>query len=155
MGRNALVIGAALLWAALSGCAIQAPFAIPTTSAEEQSESACAGGTLTPRQVLTLIQPAHDDDRAGVVLIDTRIEPEYLSGHIPGAVHIASQERTFWEQIRELPREQTYVICCRSGTSSRAVVAQMRRDGFENVCDISGGFLRWQREGLPVEKGAA
>lgn len=105
---------------------------------------------MTPEQALVLIENQSQAETS-VVVLDTRTNTEYTRGHIPDAVNIASGDPAFWTKILEMPRDTTYIICCRSGNSSRAVVAQMRRQGFESVCDVSGGFLRWEREGLPVE----
>lgn len=140
----------------LAGCQsaphLRAPgYPFSSWSATIGDTGTCAGITMTPQQALDLIENQSDAETS-IVVLDTRTEAEYARGHISGAENIASSDPAFWSRILDMPRDATYVICCRSGNSSRAVVAQMRRQGFENVCDVSGGFLRWEREGLPVQR---
>lgn len=117
----------------------------------QADEGACSGGTLSPSQAHDLLE----DATLTVMTIDIRTGAEYANGHVPGAINMPSNDPAFWDRVRVLPRVGTYFIYCRSGSTTRAVLAQMVKDGFTHVCQMGGGFNGWAAEGFPVEKGAA
>lgn len=159
--------GFVLTLLALSACsaAEPAPTACPvptvpdvTTSPEgatppatAPSDSICSGESLPAADAFTLLQGFAGD----VTIIDTRTPAEYDSGHIPGAVSMSTQDAAFWNQVDELPSDGTYLLYCRTGSTTRRVVEQMRAIGFTDVCHISDGFNGWRNRGLPVEAGSA
>ena len=111
----------------------------------------CSGGDLSPTEASELI----GDPTVEVTVIDTRTPAEYASGHVTGAVNLSTQDASFWDQVGTLPADGTYILYCRTGSTTRRVMEQMRAIGFGNVCHIETGFNGWQRAGLPVKKGAA
>ena len=119
--------------------------------AVQADDGACSGGTLSPSQAYELL----GDATLTVMTIDIRTGTEYEKGHVPGAINMPSNDPAFRDHVRVLPRVGTYFIYCRSGSTTRAVLTQMVKDGFVHVCHMGSGFNGWQREGLPVEKGAA
>ena len=130
------------------------PAEITSTSqqpAVQAGENACSGGTLSPSQAYELIE----DATATVMTIDIRTGSEYAAGHIPGAINMPSNDAAFWDHVRVLPRGGTYFLYCRSGSTTRAVLTQMVKDGFTHACQLGSGFNGWAGEGFPVEKGAA
>jgi rhodanese-related sulfurtransferase len=46
-------------------------------------------------------------------------------------------------QIKNLPKDKTYLIYCRSGNRSAQACEIMGEEGFENVKNLSGGIMRW------------
>ena len=44
------------------------------------------------------------------------------------------------------------IVYCNAGNTSGGAVAQLRKAGFANVVNLSGGYAAWQQAGLPVEK---
>lgn len=120
-------------------------------SAVQASENACSGGTLSPSQAYELI----GDATATVMIIDIRTGSEYAAGHIPGAINMPSNDSAFWDHVRVLPRGGTYFLYCRSGSTTRAVITQMVKDGFTHACQLGSGFNGWAREGFPTEKADA
>jgi rhodanese-related sulfurtransferase len=72
-------------------------------------------------------------------ILDVREKMEWENGHVIGANHIPLSElRT---RLEEVPKDQPVYIHCRSGQRSYNAVMALQNLGFENVYNISGGFL--------------
>lgn len=82
-------------------------------------------------------------------VLDVRREPEWQAGHIAGA--------SWWplENFRafspELDPASLLALHCKSGYRSLIAWSLLRRAGFENVINVTGGFDAWQQASLPVE----
>ena len=86
-----------------------------------------------------------------VVLLDVRTPAEFADGRLAGAVNIDQTAPDFRDRLEELPRDEPYVIYCRSGNRSAQARAVMEELGFTDVVDIDGGILAWAAAGLPIE----
>ncbi len=75
----------------------------------------------------------------GAYIIDAREEGEYERGHIKGA-HLVPLSR-LRESVSEIPKDQTVYIHCRSGQRSYNAVLALQNLGYDNVVNITGGFL--------------
>jgi rhodanese-related sulfurtransferase len=83
-----------------------------------------------------------------VQVLDVRREPEWEAGHIEGA--------TWWplDNFKVAPPELLtalpVAVHCKGGYRSMIACSLLRRAGFQNVVDITGGFDAWQQAKLPV-----
>ncbi|HEU4511844.1 MAG TPA: metalloregulator ArsR/SmtB family transcription factor [Nocardioidaceae bacterium] len=89
-----------------------------------------------------------------VVLLDVRPEPEYVGGHLPGALHIPLEELA--DRLAELPRDKEIVAYCRGRYCVLAhdAVRLLGRHGL-TARRAAEGVLEWRLAGVPVEPGAA
>lgn len=87
---------------------------------------------------------------SGVALVDVREDHEWESVHAPGALHIPLGQLI--ERLGELPDEPLAVVC-HSGSRSGRAVEYLTSIGLGAV-NVAGGMVRWQADGLPVERGA-
>lgn len=84
-----------------------------------------------------------------VVVLDVRPEPEFLSGHIPGAIHIAHDDLR--ARLETLPHEAKFVAYCRgpycvmADDAERALVSSGR-----DAVRLDGGWPEWRVDGRPV-----
>lgn len=84
-----------------------------------------------------------------VVILDVRTPKEYAAGHIKGAILIDWYESNFMEQaMKQLPKDKTIAIYCRSGRRSAEAAAQLAIRGFKLV-NLKGGIIAWKNEGMP------
>lgn len=83
-------------------------------------------------------------------IIDVRTPEEFAQGHLEGAVLVDYNAPGFREAIAELPRDESYVIYCRSGNRSAGARQVMVELGFEDVADIDGGVTAWVAQGQPL-----
>jgi hydroxyacylglutathione hydrolase/adenylyltransferase/sulfurtransferase len=80
-------------------------------------------------------------------LVDVRERYEREAGYIDGSRHIELTSLT--EQAGSIARERPVVFYCRVGARSQMAAQAFRAAGFE-AYSLSGGLVRWAREGLPI-----
>jgi len=100
-------------------------------------------GTLQATQLM---------NREDAIVVDLRPAAEYASGHILGArsIPLAELEKRAGELDKY--KAKPVIVHCGDGGRAGAGVALLRRNGFGNVVNLSGGYAAWQQAGLPVEK---
>lgn len=75
----------------------------------------------------------------GAYILDVRPEIMYKQGHIKNAVNIPlSQLRS---RLDEIPKDRPVYVHCKIGQSSYNAVMALQGCGFNNVYNVSGGFL--------------
>jgi rhodanese-related sulfurtransferase len=100
---------------------------------------------------------------AGAVLVDIRPAPQRArEGQVPGALVV---ERNVLEWRFDpagdarLPEATGYdvdvVVLCSEGYTSSLAADALRSLGLFRATDVVGGFLAWQRAGLPTIGGPA
>lgn len=88
--------------------------------------------------------------RSGARVVDVRETDEYLSGHVPGAVHVALA--TVPDRVDAFRGDgPCYVVCAVGGRSMRAC---QYLEQFEiEVVNVAGGTREWIAQGHPVVTG--
>jgi hydroxyacylglutathione hydrolase len=92
------------------------------------------------------------DQADGVRVLDIRQTPEFVAGHLPGAVHI--ELGNIAAHAKDLPQEPTVVMC---GHGERAIGAAslLERAGHRDLTVLDGGPDDWARlTGRSLETGA-
>lgn len=91
-------------------------------------------------------------NRKDALVIDVRDTGEYEAGHLTGARHVP--EKQLAEGLKELEKfkSRALIVTCASGTRSAVAVQVLRRNGFEESVNLSGGIGAWQQAGMPLEK---
>ncbi|MFH9244923.1 rhodanese-like domain-containing protein [Streptomyces lydicus] len=90
----------------------------------------------------------HDDELPPhAQLVDVRNPAEYEAGALPDAHNIPLA--TLPGRITELDPRRPVVLYCRSGNRSVIAAALLEARGFDDVCDVAGGF-----EATRTEAGA-
>lgn len=84
-----------------------------------------------------------------VCVIDIRGSGEYVEGHIPGVPNIPLGYLE--ERLAEVPRDRPVVVQCQGGTRSPIGVSLLRKLGYTNAINLTGGFIDYVDAGLPVE----
>lgn len=95
-------------------------------------------------------EEARDLVENGALFVDIREPDEWEASRIPGAeLKPLSGINDWWP---DLPTEGTVILYCRSGNrSAHAVHALVSQAGRENVLNMEGGILAWERAGLDVD----
>jgi rhodanese-related sulfurtransferase len=92
------------------------------------------------------------DDLDGRRVLDIRQRSEYLSGHLPGAVHVELGDVP--ERTAEIPDEPT-VVMCGHGERAMGAASLLQRAGHHDVVVLDGGPQDWVRvTGRRLETGA-
>lgn len=118
---------------------LMAALTLSACTAEKTSENA-GYMCITPQEAKKIM-----DTRDGYVILDTRTEEEYETGHIPGAIVISH------EQIKEkaeqvlTDKDQLILVYCRSGRRSKLAAQDLVDLGYTNVKEF-GGIIDWPYE---------
>ena len=104
---------------------------------------AAAIGTLEATRLMN--QP-------GTLVLDVREDGEFAAGHLPRAKSIPLRELD--KRLDEISKfkDKPVIVTCRTGARSAAACRALKRAGFGNVQNLSGGFSAWTQASLPVEK---
>jgi rhodanese-related sulfurtransferase len=83
-------------------------------------------------------------------LLDVRTDREWRQGAIKGAVLLPVG--ILARQIHTLPfdKSQPVVAICRSAHRSIPAVRLLRKAGYQDVRQLRGGMLAWERNGYPT-----
>lgn len=86
------------------------------------------------------------------LVVDVRPAADFAQGHVINAINIPFNG--FKNQIGTLQKhkERPIVVNCRSGSQSSAACQQLRKAGFQDVYNLSGGLMAWQNAGLPLTR---
>lgn len=90
-------------------------------------------------------------NRQSGIIVDVREPDEFKGGHIPRAINVPLSALN--SRINELEKykNKPVIVCCRSGQRSAQAAVSLRKQGFNTVHNLSGGFSAWQRDNLPTE----
>jgi glyoxylase-like metal-dependent hydrolase (beta-lactamase superfamily II)/rhodanese-related sulfurtransferase len=88
-----------------------------------------------------------------IAVLDVREPAEVASGAIEGSLNIPLGKLS--ARLGELNREKLLVVHCKGGYRSSIATSILRRAGFRDVANLTGGFDAWKMAGLPSAVPAA
>ena len=91
-------------------------------------------------------------NRDDALVVDLRPAEEFAKGHILGARSIPLSELGRRAVELDKHKAKPVILHCGDGNRAGGGVALLRKSGFANVVNLSGGYAAWQQAGLPVEK---
>lgn len=91
-------------------------------------------------------------DDGGALIIDVREPHEYAQLRAHGAVLLPLGRLN--NLVGELPRDRELLMMCRTGGRSANATKFLQANGFDNVTNVSGGIVAWDRANLPTSSGA-
>ena len=105
-----------------------------------------SGNSVDPGQATLLI------NREDAQILDVREASEFASGHLPEARNIPVDKLA--ERIGELEKfkDKPIIVCCASGMRSSKACAELKKQGFEKLFNLTGGIDAWVGAGYPVKK---
>lgn len=106
-----------------------------------------SGNSVNPGEATMLI------NREDAHILDVREADEFAAGHLPEALNIPTSKLV--ERIGELERfkGKPIIVCCASGIRSNKACAELKKQGFDKLHNLSGGVDAWVGAGYPVKKG--
>jgi hydroxyacylglutathione hydrolase len=84
-------------------------------------------------------------EKGDAQIVDVRGLTEYEEAHIPGAEHVFAG--TIANNLDKVSREKQVIIHCQAGDRSAIAYSVLRRNGFNNVKNYSGGMKEWLATG--------
>jgi len=102
--------------------------------------------SITPSQAILML-----NRNAGVIL-DVCEPKDFDAAHIPKSVNIPAA--TLPGRMKELEKykDEPVVVTCRTGNRSIKGAMLLRKNGYQSVYTLAGGFLSWQKDNLPLDK---
>lgn len=117
------------------------PIVRDETPIKPQGPGIFEGGEVSPPKV--------NKNLARLMVLDTRPETEYLSGHVPGARNIPLERLS--EGMGEVTGE--VIVCDRQPARWKRAVLLLKEAGYD-AHGLSGGIGAWVGAKLPLEAGA-
>jgi thioredoxin 1 len=84
-------------------------------------------------------------------LLDVRTSGEYGGGHLPRAQNIDYKSADFVTKIQTLDKTKPVFVYCLSGGRSGEAMTILKQNGFNEVYNMGGGYLKWTSKMKPVE----
>ena len=101
-------------------------------------------------------QEAHarlQGDTGEYALVDVRMRSEFDSMHALPAILLPLNGLTETEMARVSGKK---IICiCQSGARGKQAADIFMKNGFKDVSNVEGGTAAWEKDGLPVVRGAS
>ena len=94
------------------------------------------------------------DDK--LIVVDVRKEVEYADGHVKGALNIPLANLVDPGSLANIEDTDNLYVHCASGYRSVIAISLMKRQGFNNIRNVLGGWAKIkEEEGIETEKDAA
>lgn len=96
---------------------------------------------------IKVIEPAKFEkqiQQEDIQLVDVRTPKEYEEGHIEGALNIDFLGDEFLQQFSNLDKDKPVYLYCRSGNRSAKASEMLKKEGFEHIIDLEGGYKAWK-----------
>lgn len=55
-------------------------------------------------------------------------------------------------KLTEIPKDKDLILACRSGGRSQNACNILINNGYNNLSNLEGGIIGWQRSGNPIKK---
>ena len=79
-------------------------------------------------------------------LIDVREQSEFDEANLKGKLIPLTEFERRWQEV---PRDRPVYIYCRSGRRSRTALEFLKKQGYVNGYNVTGGILAWFNEVNP------
>ena len=87
-----------------------------------------------------------------IQILDVRTPKEFFSGHIKNALQADWNDKTEFERrLAFVDKNKPVYVYCLAGGRSAAAADKMRKAGYTNVYELSGGTNAWRAANKPLE----
>ena len=100
------------------------------------------------KDILSLDKILNDTD---IIILDVRTSEEINAGYIPNSTFIDYYDKNFENKINLIDRSKKIYTLCKSGGRSVKVAEILSKNGFRNVYNLEGGFMRWKANKMPYD----
>lgn len=116
-------------------------YAPPFGSAKDPVNMAGFVGSNILRGLVTSVTYDQTEAIGNSLFLDVRTNEEFKKGGIPQSIHIPLDELR--QRIHELPKDRHLIVTCRTGIRSYAAVRILKQSGFEDLSNLSGGYITY------------
>lgn len=111
----------------------------PTIRSLVDTSGSCTPGNITATELKKKFSRKDE-----FILLDVREPHEFDQGHIPGAVLMPVGRLA--DNLQHFNRHCEIIVYCRTGGRSSRAAEVLRKAGFKNVTNLTGGILAWEKE---------
>lgn len=87
-----------------------------------------------------------------VQVLDVRTAGEFKTGHIKNALQADwNNKEQFTERLKYVDKDKPVYIYCLAGGRSTAAADWMRKNGYTNIVELTGGINAWKKAEKPLE----
>jgi rhodanese-related sulfurtransferase len=87
-----------------------------------------------------------------IQILDVRTAEEYKQGHITHSLQADwNNQDQFRNRAHHLDKTKPLYVYCAAGSRSKAAAQWLRTNGYTEVFELTGGFVKWKGDGKPVE----
>ena len=101
-------------------------------------------GTVSEISVVDLNSDLNSSDN-DIQILDVRTRLEWKSGHIPGSLNIPITQLNSEIGSLTLDKSKPVVTICLSAHRSIPAVRALQEAGYQNVKQLSGGMIAWNK----------
>jgi len=121
-----------------------------TNAAAVEGIQKAYAGSFIPKITLDKMQTlVARNTHNNTIIIDARLERDYQSGHIEGAIGLPvnCSEEVYTETVSGLGKNKKIILYCQSAGCQFAekIALQLKADGFEDLAIFKGGWVEWQK----------
>lgn len=87
-------------------------------------------------------------------LLDVRTAAEYGQGYLAKSVNMDVKDPVFVQKLATLDKDKPVFVYCLSGGRSAQAAKLLVQNGFKEVYEMQGGYLKWSAANMPFEKDA-
>ena len=98
--------------------------------------------------ILSLDKILNDTD---IIILDVRTSEEINAGYIPNSTFIDYYDKNFENKINLIDTSKKIYTLCKSGGRSIKASEILSKNGFRNVYNLEGGFMRWKANKMPYD----
>jgi len=140
-----------MLWAVVLAVLIAAPFAVAADDLAAKMNAIMAKSTevkfwqFSAEDVNTMIKEKKSD----FLVVDTRPRTtDFAEGHMPGAIHIMTQDIFKPENLKKLPKDKKLILVCATGQIQNLPVIGLRMLGYDAYV-MAFGYAAWAKGSGP------
>jgi thioredoxin len=90
--------------------------------------------------------------KENIQILDVRTPGEFFSGHIKNALQADWNDKAEFERrLAFVDKDKPVYVYCLAGGRSAAAADKMRKAGYKNVYELSGGTNAWRAANKPLE----
>jgi rhodanese-related sulfurtransferase len=110
--------------------------------------SACTSGNEADKVSLQQARAEHEAGR--VLLIDIRETREHQTGVAQGAVLLPMSQLPQKQSLIPKNPDQPVLLICNTQNRSKASLAKLKAQGYQNIRYVEGGMSEWASKGWPM-----
>lgn len=103
-------------------------------------------------KLISAVEAIHLINRENAVIIDTRNQTEFNSGHISDAILIPLPDIKDSTDTFNKYEGRPLLFYCKSGSRSDEACRALNKQGLKNVFALRGGIQAWQEASMPLVK---